>query len=228
MKGRCAPVFPSLHTHTHSHAYTTHTHFVLDRLTYFSLESLVLALAGLHNLLHFLPLFSLTPKSETKWRLKEIVLKHWHNLGWNHVDFTQIYLWVSYYFSAACEFQSELARKYYGERTRTVSNKQALWQILLKYTPSHYSRERGRQRLSHCLMHQVSDCVCRNPGLQDVFLEAHLHLLYELLNTSTPKKSNWKLKSSKMWKEFRADTNEIVRLWAFGEGLSCKAKVRRI
>ena len=144
------------HTHTHTH---THTVCVssglapLDEPAYFSLEGLVLTLTGLYYFLLFLPLLSLTPKSETKWRLKEMVHKRWQNLGWNHIDFTEIYLGVSYYLSpitdsyAVCEFQAGLAREYYGEKTRTGSNKQVLWQIVLKYKPSHYSRGRGRQRL---------------------------------------------------------------------------------
>lgn len=87
-----------------------------------------------------------------------------------------------------CRFQSALARKYYRERTRMVSNKQALWQILLKYKPSHYSRGRGRLPCPYTVP-DASGFSCvrrRNPGLQEVFLEAHLHPLYELLNILAP------------------------------------------
>ena len=142
------------HTHTHTHIVCVSSGLApLDEPAYFSLEGLVLTLAGLHYFSLFLPLLSLTPKSDTKWRLKEMVHKRWHNLGWNHIDFTEIYLRVSYCLSpitdsyAVCEFQAALARESYGEKTRTGSNKQVLWQIVLKYKPSHYSRGRGRQRL---------------------------------------------------------------------------------
>ena len=65
--------------------------------------------------------------------------------------------------------------------------------------------------------------ICRNPELLEVFLEVHLHLVYELLNTSASKKSNWKLKSSEMWKQFRIEMQ--MRLWGSGHlEKSCPVK----
>lgn len=158
-----------------------------------------------------------------------MVLKHWHNFGWNHVDVTQIYLWVSYYFSPVYEFQSMLARKFYGERIRTVSNKQALWQILLKYKPSHYSRGRGNCPLWLCLVHRISNCVCRTQSCRRCFRGLFTPVLWAGKNLIPRPKKN-KLEIKDFWDVTiipNIDTM-LVRLWAFGEKLSCQVVARRV